>query len=151
MTSDGEQRGYTRKSFLVALGSGAAATICGLFLFHEGRSETTGQAAQTLPSKYPRLKQDLGTGREGELLTLTTRDDPHPVVCAVNQPGMTAMGLMNGRRTIEEIAKAMADEYRLDRTESLTAKVAGFTAQLGMMGFLEEPYYACISYEETTT
>lgn len=147
--SDGEPRRFTRKAFLVALGTGAAVAISGHFLSRRENSGPTSGAASGPSSKYPKLKPGLRTDREGEFLKLVRQDGKDPVICLVNYPGRVAVGLMDGRHTTEDIAHAMADQFGLEKTEALNAKMAIFIAELGMMGFLEQPYYSYVFYEET--
>ena len=73
------------------------------------------------------------------------------VLCAINRPGRIVTGKLDGRHTVEQIAQALASDLGLDAQARLEAPVAQFIAQLGMLGFLAEPFYATIYYENTQT
>lgn len=138
----------TRRDFFITLGTGAAAGIAGYFLVQRAFSPLPASLDDgTGPTRPPCLKEDVVFGNDGDMVTVSLSGGGSPVVCAANRPGQEVLTRLDGRHTIEEMSRAVAAAVGVSRTEALDAKVAHFVAQVGMLGFLREPFFACIVEE----
>jgi Coenzyme PQQ synthesis protein D (PqqD) len=141
-----------RRRFLIRLGAGAAGGIGGFFLLQRWPVPAEAAAPAKPPiSLRPRLRKDIADSRYAGMAAISYGRGAQRVLCAINRPGRMVTSRLDGRHTIEQIAQSLASELALDAPACLEAPVAQFVAQLGMLGFLAEPFYATIYYEITQT
>ena len=134
----------TRKDFLLTLCSSAAA-ISGYFLLASPAKDLDApQGSAHSFNLRPALRPNLEYRREGPLLIVTSDTTPPGNACAVNSIGATVLQHLNGRHTIADLAQKVAAAVDIRPDEVLEAKLAFFVAQLGMLGLLVEPFYACV-------
>ena len=134
--------GFSRRQFLITLGLGAGA-VSGYFLFKPLSPATIFPSVHApVPEDCPRLSHDVMFGMDADGLTTICRSDSS--TCAVNQTGGEILKLLDGRHTIAAIGLAVALASGGSPSEAIEAKLAAFVANLGMLGFLREPFYACI-------
>ena len=146
------ERMMNRRRFLIRLGAGAAGGIGGFFLLRRWPVPAEAAApAKPSISMQPRLRKGIVDGRHEGMAAISYGRGAQRVLCAINRPGRMVTSRLDGRHTIEQIAQALASELGLDAPARLEAPVAQFVAQLGMLGFLAEPFYATIYYENTQT
>lgn len=135
-----------RRDFVIALGAGAGASIFGFFEWKALKK--TGSRPKDRPAAVdfkPRLKDGIVFGwADDGLATLRLPGAKETALCAVNETGAAILRMLDGRRGVEDIAQAVAQEYNLVRTDSLDAKIAYFLTQVSQLGFLRNPFYACI-------
>ncbi|WP_026259666.1 PqqD family protein [Desulfobacter curvatus] len=148
MTADNH---LNRRDFLISLGQGAAVCIGGFFLINHWPDCPPALSNPIINASLPKLRKDIVSGSYQDMATIgyTTGDDE--VLCAVNVIGRTILNKLDGQHTIEGIAEAVAVEFNIPEYEPLNAKIAYFVAQLGMIGFLCDPFYATIYFESETT
>jgi hypothetical protein len=132
----------TRKELLISLGAGIATAIAGYLV--GPRQALASPPGSLRPGARPCLRGDVTLAREDGLLTLRRGDDPH-VHGAVNEPGERVVRLLDGYHTVEEIAAAVARDLGVRPSEETVGAVAHFIAELGMLSFLEAPFYAVIA------
>jgi len=143
-SADRQGTGLSRRDFSIALGALgalAAAGIAGYFLFRRGPPR---RPPGERPTTRPRLRADLRRGRLDDLTLLEHGQGTEAVVCAVNPTGARILDHLDGEHGVEAIARLAAG----GTAGPSPAAVACFVAQLGMMGFLAEPYYAVV-FERT--
>jgi hypothetical protein len=141
-----------RRRFLIRLGAGAAGGIGGFFLLQRWPVPAEADAPTKPPmSLRPRLRKDIADSRYEGMAAISYGSGTERVLCAINRPGRIVTGRLDGHHTIEQIAQALASDLGLHAPARLEAPVARFVAQLGMLGFLAEPFYATIYYENTQT
>jgi hypothetical protein len=141
-----------RRRFLIRLGAGAAWGIGGFF-FAQRWPVPAEAATPAMPgvALQPRLRKDIVDGRYDDMAAISYGQGEHRVMCAINRPGGIVISKLDGCHTIDQIAQALKSALALDDQVRLEAPVARFVAQLGMLGFLAEPFYATIYYENTQT
>lgn len=141
-----------RRRFLIRLGAGAAGGIGGFFLMQRPPVLAEAAAPAEPPvSLRPRLRKDIVAGRYDNMAAISYGRGAQRVLCAINRPGGIVIGQLDGRHTVGQIARELTSALALDTQDRLEAPVAHFVAQLGMLGFLAEPFYATIYYENTQT
>lgn len=137
--------GLTRRSFLIALGGCAAATLAGYFLADSAETGWSGLEKKVFSGgDLPRLRTGLQWGVSDGLTTLRRPGVPLPAECAVNECGRLILEQLDGRHRIEDLAQAVQSRFGCGRTEAMDAGIARFVATLGDLGFLDAPYYAMI-------
>lgn len=136
---DGEQLG--RRTFLMKLGVGTAA-IAGYFV--PGCSPSTPGNGPCVSTLVPKLADRVSLGQDGDMTTLRLHGAEDFPLCAVNRYGADVVALLDGRHTIRQIASTLADRIGVPLTDAMQSQIAYFITQVGEMGFLQEPYYACI-------
>ncbi|GEM_PF-4049679 len=139
-----------RRTFLIRLGASVAGGISGFFLVPRWPAVAMAADPQP-PSPRPRLKDDIVFGRYEGMDSISYGIEGEQVLCAVNHPGLLIVDKLDGRHTIDGIGAAVKTALGLAATEDLDAQIAGFVAQLGALGFLAEPFYATLYYENTHT
>ena len=138
-------RALSRREFLISLGAGTGASIAGYFLLHNGWANPAfASAPVSSQSVCPRLREDLVFCIEEGLVTLHAAGQNGLPTCAVNDIGGEVLRRLDGRHTITQIGQEIAAAWRLQPSEALDARLAFFVTQVGMLGFLREPFYACI-------
>lgn len=135
-----------RRDFVYALAGASGAAIVGYFATHAvGPVEVpTGIRGGARPA----LRSGVVPRRQG---AQTFYDAPDGTLCAVNDVGERVIGLLDGRHTVGAVAGQLARDLDVQRTEGLEARVAEFVAQLGILGFLRQPFVAHIVYRSETT
>jgi hypothetical protein len=68
----------------------------------------------------------------------------------VNRTGAEIVRLLDGTRSVEQVAARTSRNLRLRRDQAFDAKIACFVAELAQMGFLAAPFYVEI-VEHTTS
>ena len=131
----------SRREFAVSLGALAAAAICGCF-FYSDIAQAADQANTGVVK--PRLKPGLRWGRGNDLTVIEHGHGRAGAKCAVNDCGARILKMLTGAHSVEEIANATAQFYGIPQSPNMAASIAGFIAQLGMLGFLAEPFYAVL-------
>lgn len=142
---DTKENNLTRRNFLISLGT-TALSISGYFLIGGGSlkevlADTEGVVAGMRPKLVPDIFFEESTS---DLTLLQRRDANHHNKCAVNRIGSFIIRRLNGRHTIEGISSLLSEEEGFTRYHSLEADIAQFVANLGMLGFLLDPFYANI-------
>lgn len=135
----------TRRSFLIALGSGVAATVAGYFLSDSAATAVAklGKSAFS-GNDLPRLRSGLQWGQTAGLTTLRRSGGTPSAECAVNECGRLILERLDGRHRVEDLAQAVQSHFRCGRTDAMDAGIARFVAALGDLGFLDAPFYAMI-------
>lgn len=134
--------------YTLAAGAGGAA-IVGYFAGGEGAREgKPARGAATGSAELPAIKAGLELRRQGDDVVFRA---PDGTLCAVNQAGATIVRSLDGRHTVATIADRLARDLELKRTQRLEAQVAEFVAELGIVGFLQRPFWAQIVYHNETT
>lgn len=141
-----------RRTFLIRLGAGVAGGIGGFFLMplQPVFSEPV-PLDQPTTSARPQMRHDIVLGRYDDMEAISYGRGDSKVLCAINRPGGIIISKLDGAHTIDEIAEALKSDLGLEANVALGAPVAQFVARLGMLGFLAEPFYATIYYENTQT
>lgn len=141
-----------RRTFLIRLGAGVAGGIGGFFLMpHPPALSSAAPLKQPQATTRPRMRHDIVLGRYAEMEAISYGRDERKVLCAINQAGSIIISKLDGRHTIDEIGEALKSGLGIDAQVALDAPVAHFVAQLGMLGFLTNPFYATIYYENMQT
>lgn len=145
LQSQADDRGQLgRRTFLISLGVGTAA-IAGYFVVRCRPSAlATASSDPPISTLLPRLEEKVTLGRDGDLMTLRHLSEEDSPLCAVNRYGAEIVALLDGRHTVPQIANILAGRMGIPLTETMQSKIAYFITQVGEMGFLQEPYYACI-------
>lgn len=138
----------SRRGFLISLGAGAAAITGYVLGGIPGLSKPKASRPPGQACEAPCLLADVTFGSDNDMLTLSRPGTDSPV-CAVNRVGGAVIRRLDGGHKIDDISRILAGEYGLEGGEALEAKVAFFVTQLGMMGFLDRPFYVQI-YERAT-
>ncbi len=136
---------YTRRNFIITLGVGSVGSIVGYFAFTRPPSDEmhSGNPALEKPC-YPQLKTDVHVSNDKSDLVVKQENDADSSLCVVNKLGAEVIQLLDGRHTVEDIARLTARSHGLTLHSRFCAQIAYFISQLGAMGFLAEPFYACI-------
>ncbi|MDR2626808.1 MAG: PqqD family protein [Dysgonamonadaceae bacterium] len=124
-----------RRRFLFSLGACSALAITGFFIgdFPLNPGDTTA------PSAKPAL---AGVKRsvENDCLLLSGEK----TVCAVNKTGEQVINLLDGKKTLPDICRLLANQFGIPHSDELEVAVATFICRLGMAGFLVEPFYVTV-------
>ncbi len=139
-----ESAGMTRKRFLWTLGAGTAA-IAGHFLVPSDAFASPDPRPNVSIDGEPWLRSEVIVHRDGEGLALTCPGRARPCVCVVNGAGADVVRHLDGRTSVSEIARALAERAGTGAVTEVEVKVACFVAQLAELGFLRGPYYALIA------
>jgi len=146
--AENETKMMNRAEFLISVG-GATAVIAGWVLFPAvGRAQKDRESATI--EAHPRLAPDFNlrvTNDGGELIWQVERGKP-VVVGHLNDQGSTVVANMDGRTTIQDLARTIhrgSDPAKLNQTE---ASVALFLATLAQAGLLAEPFYVNVHEAE---
>ncbi len=143
---------FNRRTFLIRLGAGVAGSIGGYFLIRNWPQNTAvDMSAIQTTSLHPQIKKDIVFGQYQDMTTISNGKGKENVLCAFNLPGEIIISKLDGEHTIEQISDALISGLDLKTKLSLDAPIATFVAQLGMLGFLTEPFHATIYYENTIT
>lgn len=137
-----DRAAMTRTEFLFALGAGAVAAIAGYTVAPPSAAAATPRTPRA--TARPRLRDDVTRGRENGMLTLR-RPGSAAAHGAVNETGERVARLLDGEHTVEMIAGDVAREVGVTCTSETVGAVAGFIAQLAVLAFLDEPFYAVIA------
>ena len=152
-------RGISRRNFLYVLAGSSGALISGYFLASGEHStqpvEPPVGIAETAPAPSdarvcPRLAGNLVRGHHEEMESFTHTGPDGEVVCAVNNYGALVLNQLDGSKTIEEVARELANSKGLPTTQTMVASVARFVADAGAAGLLQEPFHAMIVYQTTS-
>lgn len=142
----GQDHSLSRRDFAFVLATGAQAIIVGHFL-GGGLARASGPGDS---ETRPRLRVPVGpTGSDG-MTTLMLGEGSDRSVCAVNRTGAEIVRLLDGTRSVEQVAARTSRNLRLRRDQAFDAKIACFVAELAQMGFLAAPFYVEI-VEHTTS
>jgi hypothetical protein len=134
---DDRESTLSRREFTFALAGGAGLAIVG---YLTGCRPGPGEGSE---DDRPQLAGDLRLERSGDGVRLLRNE----ALCGeINPVGGDVIELLDGRRTIREIASIVAEGHGIEATEALAARIANFAAELGMAGFLERPFSAMIVY-----
>jgi len=144
------QNGITRRTFMISLGSSAAVAISGcFFLIHDAASSQEVSVGEGSASEVPMLKEGVILRRQADGATLLSGVAQAAPTCAVNHAGAEVLRLLDGRHSIADLSRKVAATVGVPWTETLQANIAFFVAQLGICGFLRDPFYALL-YENDT-
>lgn len=89
------------------------------------------------------------TANGGEVMLTTPQGLPQ-VVCEVNQCGSTIIKYLNGKNTLQSLAKKVHAGFDPKYLEHTQASVASFLALLAQAGVLSEPFFVNIHASEFT-
>ena len=139
----------SRREFLIGLGGVVGASVVGWIAVPKvvklfTRSDNT--------TSYPGLLDCLqirDTNLGTELIDVSDPSTP-TLVCQVNQIGGTILHELNGRNSLEDIAKATANSLseEVSDIESFTGRVALFISKIAEAGFIKEPFFVKIIEKE---
>jgi len=132
---------FNRRDFLITLGAGTSLAIAGFFTFDAITTERQEQAENH--SEMPMLSKQVQKTHEHEQLAL----NHETAKCLVNKTGEKVVELLNGRRSLPQIADKIADYYAIEHTDALEVSIASFICQLGAQGFLASPFFVTM-YED---
>ncbi len=88
------------------------------------------------------LKEGVILRRQADGVTIQASTAHVAPTCAVNQAGAEVLRLLDGRHSIADLSLKVAATVGVHWTETLQANIAFFVAQLGLFGFLRQPFYA---------
>jgi hypothetical protein len=138
------REGLTRREFTIRLGAGAGASIVGFFLLGKSLAPVRASNAAGSVSETPELSDRIVFGTYDGMVAIRAEGDSHSPLCAVNETGAAVLELLNGANDVAAVSRAIAAKLRIARSEALDAKIAYFVVQLSQLGFLKEPFFACI-------
>lgn len=123
----------------LATGTGAGLS----FALYQSRKENIQIEQENKNIARPKLIKGVTWGEYDGKITLKQKEkDIH---CAVNDSGEAIIKLLDGKNSIEDITKKINNK----EDEVLSSKIAYFVANLGMLGLLEEAFYAYIIENES--
>jgi limonene-1,2-epoxide hydrolase len=125
-----------RREFLLKLGAGSAVAIAGFFTCELLTSDDVASVDRPCIAD---CKRQTTNG----LLTITGKN----ATCVVNKTGEFVIDLLNGKNTLFDICRRVAQRYAVLHTNEMEVSVALFICQLSMTGFLVSPYAVTI-YED---
>jgi hypothetical protein len=124
-----------RRDFLISLGAGTSLVIAGFVTTHLQRTlsgdgcdrpELSGLVKKSYKDGYLVLRLDESSA------------------CFVNRTGECVVDLLDGRRSLTDICRAVAERYGVECTDALNTSVALFICRLGSSGFLTSPFYVML-------
>ena len=136
----------SRRDFSFVLAAGAQAIIAGHFLM-SGRVLAAGLGGG---EARPRLRVPVGPVGGDGMTMLAVGEGSDRTVCAVNRTGAEVLRLLDGTRSVAQVASRTARNLRLLRDQAFDAKIACFVAELAQLGFLVAPFYVQIVEHSTS-
>jgi hypothetical protein len=142
---EGEKAGQmahqiSRRDFAFLLAAGAEVVIGGYFLVpHAARAARQGKAEIRPCLRVPVPPEDS----EG-MTRIAVGEGDAQIACAVNRVGAGILHLLDGTRTVQQVAVHTARRLAVRRDEAFDAKVACFVAEVAQLGFLTAPFYVNI-------
>ena len=141
-----------RRRFLIRFGAGLTGGIGGFYLLNQWPDELHERLPESFQGTlFPKLRKDIVFGQHEDLKTIRHGTGADMILCAINRPGGIIIDSLDGMHTIDRIERALKSTLGLDPMACLQAPIAHFVAQLGMLGFLAEPFYATLYYENIET
>jgi hypothetical protein len=143
---------WTRREFLVGLGSIAGLTVTGVFFGSLARGKSIGTARASNPT-CPVLHETLEVRHTSDGAGIWERGVGGRILCGVNTIGRNVLEEMNGRNPLQAIAGNVATKSGLDLgdREPFTGGIASFIIELGKMGLLQDPFYVRMMATEVRT
>jgi hypothetical protein len=130
-----------RAQFLFALGSATAGIVGWVLCPALGRTQPGAESAQI--ASHPRLAPGLTlrlTGDGGELVQLDERGETL-TVGHLNDYGSAVVEGMDGKRTVQDLARRIHQGFDPEKLDETEASVALFLVTLAQAGLLAEPFY----------
>ena len=129
---------FNRRDFLFSLGAGSSLAIAGFFTFDAFTTDTN--EPSEAPSEKPYLSGRVKKTFENEVMVLYGEKSK----CLVNKTGERIIDLLDGKKTLMQIAEQISDFYAIEHSGILEAAIAKFICQMGTMGFLSSTFYVTI-------
>jgi len=142
-----DNKNFNRRNFIISLGKGTAVCIGGFFLMKNWPDTASAEPNLVNSSSFPQLRNDIFFGKYNDMDTISYKMSDDNVTCGFNQPGNEIIKKLDGHHTIEQIANSIVEKFDIKDSKSFNAKIAYFVAQLGILGFLHEPFYTNIFYK----
>lgn len=134
-----------RRDFCYQLGATGLALISGCFWLNDNGSAHAHEPGADIPHDgLPRLKPDVETNRYQDWTIVYRTGHERGNVILVNRVGALVVQHLDKTTTVEDIADDIRAVCHTRHDEKQLADIAIFIAQLGYLGFLTHPYYACI-------
>jgi hypothetical protein len=124
-----------RRDFLISLGAGTSLVIAGFFTTHVQRT-STGDSCDK-----PELSASVKKSHKDGYLVLRLNESS---ACFVNKTGESVVDLLDGRKSLTDICRAVSEQFGVARTDALETSVALFICRLGSAGFLTSPFYVTL-------
>ena len=139
-----------RRKFLYAVAGGSAAIagwvlVPGCLRPQASRQETGNRYCPVLANRVEFLRTTGG----GELMKPDDRGTMQ-VVCRSNEHGATIIESLNGKNSLQDLAKKLHAGFDPEHLEHTEASVVSFLAMLAQAGVLSEPFFANIYACEIT-
>lgn len=135
----------TRRTFCYRLGSAGLAFISGCFWLNDTAAAHAGAPGGDMPhGELPRVQPDVKTKQYQDWTIVYRTGRERGNVILLNRIGALVLAQLRGRTTVEDILDHICAACRMRREEKQLADIAIFIAQLGCLGLLTHPYYACI-------
>lgn len=130
-----EQLNPSRRKFVFSLASGAAA-VAGYMLIPD--NSTAPAIENLLPSQFPHLHADAIVNDSASSVSLGS--GASRLTCSVNDLGMEIIKLLNGKRSLPQIASEISVSRSLDHNEMMELNLALFLVEVSKAGLLKQPF-----------
>lgn len=137
-----------RRDFLYVLAVGTAA-VAGWVLLPRRPSAPPAPTDNPFHPQIAREFRVRQTTSGGEILRPDGRGGEH-VVCQVNACGFTIVEHLDGKHTLDEIARGIHGGHAAEDLGHTTASVASFLATLAQAGILSEPFFVNLESAEVS-
>jgi hypothetical protein len=139
-----------RREFLYAVAGGTAA-IAGWVLI-PGREHNHISYCNSADHFRPRMASRFAfrkTPGGGEIIGPDDQELKQ-VVCEVNESGLTIIENLDGKNSLQDVARILHGEHALEHFGHTEASVASFLALLAQSGVMSEPFFVDLESSEVT-